>query len=88
MLAAWPAHVEDEFINTPPKHHLLEHLGEDIISIPVREEIIESYQELKRIDISFEKRRIKAINISIKGSGRRSRLIEGIEDLKTIIICS
>jgi len=29
-LAAWPAHVEDEFINTPSKHHLLEHLRVDL----------------------------------------------------------
>ncbi len=76
-LAAWLAHAEDAFIKEPSKHHLLEHLGGDIIPIPVREEIIESYQKLKRFNVIFPSRVLKRIDLFRKKEGlKRSTFLQ------------
>ncbi|HCC25392.1 MAG TPA: hypothetical protein DEP85_07815, partial [Holosporales bacterium] len=61
----------------PSKHHLLEHLGGDIIPIPVREDIIESYQKLKRFNVIFPTRVLKRIDLFRKKEGlKRSTFLQ------------
>jgi hypothetical protein len=50
-LAAWLAHAQASFIKTPSTHKALEKLKAELVPVPVDEKIIESYEDLKRINI-------------------------------------
>lgn len=77
VLAAWLAHAEDKFIKEPSKHQLLEHLGGDLIPIPVKEETIESYQKLKRFNVIFPSNVLKRIDTFRKKEGlKRSTFLQ------------
>jgi len=77
VLVAWLAHAEVRFIKEPSKHHLLEHLGGDIIPIPVKEEALESYRKLKRFNVIFPSNVLKRIDIFRKREGlKRSTFLQ------------
>ena len=50
-LAAWIAHAEDSFVKPPSTHKALAHLQGELVPVPVDEKIIDSYENLKRINI-------------------------------------
>lgn len=77
VLAAWLAHAEEAFIKEPSKHELLEHLGGDIIPIPVREETIDSYKKLKRFNVIFPYKVLKRVDTFRKKEGlKRSTFLQ------------
>ena len=50
-LAAWLAHAHANLVNSPSQHGALDHLKGELVPIPVDEKVLESYEELKRINI-------------------------------------
>lgn len=52
-LAAWLAHAEEGFIKEPSLHRQLEHLQGELVPITVNEQVLASYQELKRFNVIF-----------------------------------
>lgn len=77
VLAAWLAHAEDAFIKEPSKHQDLEHLEGELVPIPVREDIIESYQRLKRFNVIFPMQVLKRIDTYRRKAGlKRSTFLQ------------
>ncbi len=50
-LAAWLAHAQTNFVRPPSTHKALEHLKGELVPVPVDLKILESYEDLKRINI-------------------------------------
>ena len=50
-LAAWLANAQLSFVRPPSTHKSLENLKAELVPIPIDEKIIESYENLKRINI-------------------------------------
>jgi len=51
VLAAWLAHAQPSYVKIPSKHKALKHLKGELVPVPVDEKVLESYEELKRINI-------------------------------------
>lgn len=79
-LAAWLAHASTRYVKSPSTHHDLEHLGE-LVPVPVDEKIIESYEELKRINVILPADILKKIDAHRKKTGlKRSTLfVQAVE---------
>lgn len=78
-LAAWLANAESEFIKEPSKHHELEHLSNDgeLVPILVDENILASYQKLKRFNVIFPADVLKQIDNFRKKKGlKRSTFLQ------------
>lgn len=76
MLAGWLAHAEPKFIKKPSTHDQLKHLGE-VVPVAVNENIAGSYQELKRFNVIFPSRVLKAIDDYRKRAGlKRSTILQ------------
>lgn len=50
-LAAWLANAQSSFVKPPSPHKTLENLKGELVPIPIDEKIIESYENLKRVNI-------------------------------------
>src|SRR5207245_6818275 len=72
-LAAWLANAEPAFIKEPSKHHELEHLSNkangELIPILIDENIMASYQKLKRFNVIFPVEVLKQIDKFRKKKG-------------------
>ena len=82
-LAAWLAHAESQFINQPSKHQTLEHLKEgELVPILVDENIVASYQKLKRFNVIFPVETLKHIDSFRKKIGlkRSTFLLKAAEN--------
>ena len=76
-LAGWLAHAESTFIKTPSKHDELNHLSGDLVPIPINKQVIDSYHELKRFNVIFPRKVLKAIDIFRKNAGlKRSKFLQ------------
>lgn len=53
VLAGWLAHAESQYIKAPSPHNAFKNLKGTLIPVPIVNEIFESYQELKRINVIF-----------------------------------
>jgi predicted RNase H-like HicB family nuclease len=53
VLAGWLAHAEPQFIKEPSKHDELANLKGELVPVSVNEEVIASYQKLKRFNVIF-----------------------------------
>jgi len=79
VLAAWLANAETQFVNEPSSFKELsaKFKGEQLIPIAVDEKILESYEELKRINIIFPSRLLKKVDEFRKTTGlKRSTLLK------------
>jgi predicted RNase H-like HicB family nuclease len=79
VLAAWLANAETQFINEPSSFKALStrFKGEQLIPIAVDEKILESYEELRRINIIFPSRLLKRVDEFRKATGlKRSTLLK------------
>ncbi len=77
VLAGWLAHAEVDFVQAPSKHHELEHIKGELVPVSVDEEIIASYQELKRFNVIFPIRILKQIDAYRKECGlKRSTFLQ------------
>jgi predicted RNase H-like HicB family nuclease len=79
VLAAWLANAETQFINEPSSFKELstKFEGEQLIPIAVDEQILESYEELQRINIIFPSRLVKKVDEFRKATGlKRSTLLK------------
>lgn len=61
-LAAWFAHAQSNFIKPPSSHKALEHLKGELVPVPLDEKIVESYEELKRINIIIPSNMLERID--------------------------
>lgn len=69
VLAAWLAHAEPQFISEPSSYKALEKLGDVLVPIPVDEQIMSSYQELKRFNVIFPSKILNRIDNFRKKTG-------------------
>jgi len=78
VLAAWLVNAEPEFIREPSKHHELEHLsGGELVPILVDENMMASYQKLKRFNVIFPVEVLKQIDKFRKKKGlKRSTFLQ------------
>jgi len=79
VLAAWLANAETQFVNEPSSFKELStrFAGEQLIPIAVDEKILESYEELKRINVIFPSRLLKKVDEFRKTTGlKRSTLLK------------
>lgn len=79
VLAAWLANAEAQFVKEPSSFRELSTRfeGEQLIPIAIDEKILESYEELKRINIIFPLRLIKRVDEFRKVTGlKRSTLLK------------
>lgn len=78
VLAAWLAHAETRFIKEPSKHQALESLVEgELVPIFVDENIMASYQKLKRFNVIFPVETLKNIDVFRKKMGlKRSTFLQ------------
>lgn len=53
VLAGWFAHAEPQFVKEPSFHQQLEHAAGEIVPVPLEEPLLQSYQESKRIHVTF-----------------------------------
>ena len=76
-LAGWLAHAEKKFIKPPSKHDQLNALSCELVTIPVNESTLDSYQELKRFNVIFPRKTLKAVDDFRKISGlKRSTFLQ------------
>lgn len=76
-LAAWYANAEDEFIREPSTHRELESLAGQLIPINLDENILQSYQKLKRFNVIFPLETLKKIDQVRKKIGlKRSTFLQ------------
>ena len=77
-LAAWLIHAEPQFIKEPSKHHELEHFSNgELVPILVNENIMASYQKLKRFNVIFPAEVLKKIDQFRKKKGlKRSTFLQ------------
>ncbi len=77
VLAGWLANAEPQFIRPPSSHKDLEKYNGILIPIPVDNEILEKYQELKRINIILPSAILKRIDSFRKKRGlKRSTFLQ------------
>lgn len=79
VLAAWLANAESQYIKEPStfKELTKKCKGEKLIPIALDEKILESYEELKRINIILPSRLLKKVDSFRKKSGlKRSTLLK------------
>jgi predicted RNase H-like HicB family nuclease len=61
-LAAWVANAEEQFIKAPSEHAQLLKLKGDLIPIVLDEQVMASYQQLKRFNVIFPTKTLKEID--------------------------
>ncbi len=61
-LPAWLAHAEPEFIKAPSSYKALEKLKGTLVPIAIDNEILESYQSLKRFNVIFPTKMLTRID--------------------------
>lgn len=77
VLAGWLAHAESKFIKKPSKHDQLNYVSGELVPIPVNESIMDSYQEVKRFNVIFPRKILKAIDDYRKNVGlKRSTFLQ------------
>ena len=77
VVAAWLAHADPPFVNTPSTHDELKHLRGELIPISVNEHLIESYQELKRFNVIFPLQTLHRVDVFRKKTGlKRSTFLQ------------
>lgn len=79
VLAAWLANAEPEFVKEPSSYKRLaaQYKTEKLMPIALDERILESYEELKRINIIFPSRLLNKIDAYRKRTGlKRSTLLK------------
>lgn len=79
VLAAWLANAESKFVKRPSlyKELLSKHKSEELVPIAVDEKIVESYEELKRINIILPSRLLRKVDSYRKKTGlKRSTLLK------------
>lgn len=79
VLAAWLANAESEFINEPSSYKELKekYKNANLIPIALDEQILESYEELKRFNVIFPTRLLKKVDKFRKRTGlKRSTLLK------------
>ena len=79
VLAAWLANAEPQFINEPSTFKKLstQFKNENLIPIAIDDKILESYEELKRINIIFPSQLLRKVDEYRKETGlKRSTLLK------------
>jgi predicted RNase H-like HicB family nuclease len=79
VLAAWLANAETHFISEPSSYKELKkkHKDADLIPIALDEQILESYEELKRFNVIFPSRLLKKVDDFRRRTGlKRSTLLK------------
>ena len=79
VLAAWLANAEPQFINEPSsfKKLSIRFENEKLVPIAIDENILESYEELKRINIIFPSQLLRKVDEFRKETGlKRSTLLK------------
>ena len=79
VLAAWLANAESQFVREPSSYQELKkkHKYADLIPIALDEQILESYEELKRFNVIFPSRLLKKVDIFRRKAGlKRSTLLK------------
>jgi predicted RNase H-like HicB family nuclease len=79
VLAAWLANAEPQFINKPSsfKKLSIKFENEKLVPIAIDENILESYEELKRINIIFPSQLLRKVDEFRKETGlKRSTLLK------------
>lgn len=92
VLAAWLANAEPQFVHEPSSFKDLSarFKGEQLVPIALDEKILESYEELKRINIIFPARLLRKVDEFRKTTGlKRSTLLkiateEYLEKVKSV----
>ncbi len=76
-LAGWLAHAESQFIKKPSKYDQLNDVSGALVPIPVNESVIDSYQEVKRFNVIFPRKTLKAVDDYRKNIGlKRSTFLQ------------
>lgn len=76
-LAGWLAHAESQFIKKPSRHEELKHLSGELVPIPINEHTLADYKELKRFNVIFPRKVLKAIDEFRKKVGlKRSTFLQ------------
>ena len=76
-LAAWLAHAEKQFVNPPSSHEQLKKFKGDLVPIVINNEILASYQELKRFNVIFPSQVLNRIDAYRKKVGlKRSTFLQ------------
>lgn len=76
-LAGWLAHAESKFVKKPSKHDQLKHVSGELVPIPVNESVLDSYQEVKRFNVIFPRKILKAVDDFRKNAGlKRSTFLQ------------
>lgn len=76
-LAGWLAHAEPQFIKKPSKHEQLNYESGELVPIHINESILESYQEVKRFNVIFPRKTLKAVDDYRKNVGlKRSTFLQ------------
>ena len=76
-LAGWLAHAEPKFVKKPSKHDQLKHVSGELVPIPVNESVLDSYQEVKRFNVIFPRKILKAVDDFRKNIGlKRSTFLQ------------
>ena len=77
VLAGWLAHAQPQFIKQPSTHEQLKNLSGDLVPVVVNENTVESYQELKRFNVIFPSKVLKAVDDFRKHVGlKRSTFLQ------------
>jgi predicted RNase H-like HicB family nuclease len=79
VLAAWLANAESQFINEPSSYQELKKKfkNANLIPIALDEQILESYEELKRFNVIFPSRLLRKVDNFRKKTGlKRSTLLK------------
>jgi predicted RNase H-like HicB family nuclease len=79
VLAAWLANAESQFIKDPSSYQDLKkkHKNADLIPIALDEQILESYEELKRFNVIFPSKLLKKVDDFRRKTGlKRSTLLK------------
>jgi predicted RNase H-like HicB family nuclease len=62
VLAAWLAHADKEFIKEPSLFKDFKHLKGTVVPVPVDEQIRDSYEDMKRINVIFPAKTLRKID--------------------------
>jgi predicted RNase H-like HicB family nuclease len=81
-LAAWLGNAEIKFLKEPSTYEELQHLKGKLVPIPVDENILKSYQELKRFNVIFPATMLNKIDTyrEEKGLKRSTFLLKAAEE--------
>lgn len=76
-LAGWLAHADPKFIKKPSKYDQLNYVTGELVPIPVNASVIDSYQEVKRFNVIFPRKILKAVDDFRKNVGlKRSTFLQ------------